>query len=57
VLPKQLGQEFPVFGGNGVAQENKIKISLAESGHSFFEGGFQNHRVAGGLEHLAARFQ
>lgn len=57
MFPKQLGQEFPVISGNGVTQENKVKISLTESGHGFFQGRFQNHRIAGGLEHLAARFQ
>ena len=57
MLPKQLGQQFSVSGGNGVTQENKVKISLRESGHRFFQGEFRNHRVAGGLEHLASRLQ
>lgn len=46
MFPKQLGQAFPVMGGNGVTQENKIKISLMEYGHCFFPGAFRNHRVA-----------
>jgi hypothetical protein len=45
MLPKQLGQQFSVSGGNGVTQENKVK---SPSG---------NLATASGLEHLASRFQ
>jgi hypothetical protein len=49
VLSKQSGQAFPALGGNGVTQEHKIKISITEFSHCFFERAFRNYRVAGSL--------